>query len=265
MKKSDAHSGEIWVDGVLDGGIPGDDPGLLLGLTVFETLRTYRGVPFRLASHLDRLMASARALEITLPARTQIEADILAQCEGDVYLRYTFTGGGHRILQRQPIDPDMIGRPMRVARMPWQNPPSLPGAVKHGCRAAWILSARQNGVDEVLLVDPSGHILEANRSSVIAVIDGVLCTPPLDGRQLAGVTREALLDAARMVGVELVEKTVPAHARFDELYLASTLKELAPVISIDGEPCPGLGPYGQRLHSAFRRLVADETGYSSAD
>ena len=31
----------IWVNGERDGGIPGDDPGLLFGITAFETLRTY--------------------------------------------------------------------------------------------------------------------------------------------------------------------------------------------------------------------------------
>ncbi|MEE2786454.1 MAG: aminotransferase class IV [Myxococcota bacterium] len=259
MKDESAALDCIWIDGRVGGGIPGDDPGILLGLTVFETLRTYGAVPFRLAAHLDRLHASALALDIALPPRAQIEGEILAACADDVYLRYTLTAGGHRILQRKSIDASGVGRTMRVARMPWENPASLPGAVKHGCRAAWILAARQHGVDEVLLVDPQDQILEANRSSVVAVVDGVLCTPPLDGRQLAGVTREALLDAGRLVGLTIRECSISSRAAFDELYLASTLKELSPVVEIDGVPGPGPGPLGEHLHAAFRELVDRET------
>ena len=249
----------IWIDGQLGGGIPGDDPGILLGLTVFETLRTYGTIPFRLDAHLARLHASASALEIPLPPRTQIKNEILAVCTSNVYLRYTLTGGGHRILQRKPIDEAGVGRDVCVARMPWENPVSLPGAVKHGCRAAWILSARQKNVDEVLLVDADDNILEANRSNVFGVIDGILCTPPLDGRQLVGVTRKALLDAGRMEGLTIQERPMNSHAKFDELYLASTLKELSPVVAIDGVPGPGAGPLGHRLHQAFRELVQHES------
>ena len=251
-------SGQIWVDGVLDGAIPGDDPGILLGLTVFETLRTYDGQPFRLTQHLDRLMASIEALEIKSPSRDEIEQEILSVCEGNVYVRYTLTGGGRRILHRRAIDESRIGRKMKVARMAWQNPVSLPGAVKHGCRAAWVLAARHSNADEVLLIDPSGDILEASRSNVFAVVDGVMCTPPLDGRQLAGVTREAMLEAARQDGLLIREQPISNQSHFEEFYLASTLKELAPVVSIDGESCNGAGPQGRRLQQAFRRLVQSE-------
>ena len=247
--------GEIWVNGVLNGAVPGDDPGILLGLTVFETLRTYDGHPFRLEQHMERLVASIKALEIDAPPRRQIEQEILSVCEGNVSIRYTLTGGGCRILQRKPIDSSRIGRHMKVARMAWQNPVSLPGAVKHGCRAAWVLAARKSGADEVLLIDPSGCILEASRSNVFAVLNGVMCTPPLDGRQLAGVTREAILEAAERAGIAIKETSIAHDAPFEELYLASTLKELAPVVSIDGQPCVGAGPLGARLHAAFRELV----------
>ncbi len=250
----------VWVDGVLDGGVPGDDPGLLLGMTVFETLRTYDGVPFRLEPHLDRLCASAMALGISAPTRQEIMEELLAVCCDDVSLRYTLTGGGHRVLQRVPIESGYVGQAMRVGSMTWINPISLPGAVKHGCRAAWIIAANQRGVDEVLLVDEDGHILEANRSNVFAVVDGQLWTPPLDGRQLAGVTREALLDAAAHMAVSVREEPLPLNTDFDELYLASTLKELAPVVELNGRSLSNGGPVGRRLHQSFRELVARETG-----
>jgi branched-chain amino acid aminotransferase len=259
MTASTKELAAVWVDGVLDGGVPGDDPGLLLGMTVFETLRTYAGVPFRLGPHIDRLLASAEALRIKAPTAKEISSEIMAVCVGDVSLRYTLTGGGHKILQRAPISPGTVGRTMRVGAMTWINPLSLPGAVKHGCRAAWILAAKQRGVDEVLLIDERDNILEANRSNVFAVVDGNLWTPPLDGRQLAGVTREALLEAAADVGLEVREATLPLKTTFQELYLASTLKELAPVVELEGQALPQGGPVGRRLYDSFRGLVLRET------
>ena len=250
----------VWVDGVLGAGVPADDPGLLFGLTAFETLRTYSGVPFRLDEHLVRLLRSAEAMRIDIPAVDVIRSQILARCEGDVSLRYTVTAGGRQIIQRRAIRPGQVARDMRVAQYTWVNPESLPGAVKHGCRAAWMLAAESRQVDEILLVDPEGQILEANRSNVFAVVDGVWVTPPLDGRQLAGVTRSALLDAARRANISVHERPLSITDQFDELYLASTLKELSAVVELDGQSFEGSGPLGQELLARFRTLVDLETG-----
>jgi len=244
---------------VPNGGVPADDPGLLFGMTVFETFRTYDGIPFRLEQHLQRLVRSAAAMNIALSNLGQIKAQMMALCQGNVSIRYTVTAGGQNILQRAEIGPHIVNRTMRVASYSWVNPQALPGVVKHGCRAAWMLAAEQRGVDEVLLVDPTGHILEANRSNVFAVIDGTLVTPPLDGRQLAGVTRQALLESAAAAGLPVEETPLLAAANFEELYLVSTLKELSPVIEMDGNPLPKGGPLGRTLLSSFRELVARET------
>jgi branched-subunit amino acid aminotransferase/4-amino-4-deoxychorismate lyase len=250
----------IWVNGIRDAQIPGDDPGLLFGLTIFETLRTYDGVPFRLDAHLERLEASARVMNFSLPDRRDLRAEVLNVCVGNVSLRFTVTAGGKRILQRVPVKPGTACRPMRVAQMTWVNPVSLPGAVKHGCRAAWLLAAQSAEVDEVLLVDPDGQILEANRSNVFAVVDGIVVTPPLDGRQLAGVTRDSLLEAARRAQIPVEERSLAMDSRFQEFYLASTLKELSPVVEMNGLSILGSGPIGLALHQAFRILVAEECG-----
>jgi len=245
----------IWVNGVRDGGVPGDDLGLTRGLSVFETLRTYGTAPFGLEPHLDRLYASAETMDIALRPRAEVRQVLLDACRENVWIRYTVTAGGNWILQTAPIETARIGGPVTVASLRWNPPPELPGAVKHGSRAAWVLAARRRQVDEVLLVSPKGEILEANRSNVVAVVDGVLRTPPLDGRQLSGVTRSALLEAAATHGLTLEEGPIKIDDDFDELYLTSTLKEMAPVVAMDGRPGPGGGPIGAALHAAFRTHV----------
>ena len=250
----------ILVNGSAKEGVPGDDPGLLLGLTIFETIRCYEGGAFRLREHIDRLEASAVATGIPMPPRELIREEIAACESPGVRIRYTLTAGGNRILDAADIDPEGVGADMRLASMVWEPPPGLPGVVKHGSRAAWTLAARERDVDEILLLDAMGHVLEASRSSVVAVVGGRLRTPPLDGRQLASVTRGALIDAAGRSELAMDIAPVSLGMDMEELYLASTLKELAPVVQLDGGPGPGAGPSGARLYEAFRALVHQEQG-----
>ena len=253
-------AGRIWVDGVEGAGLPGDDPGFTRGWNAFETFRTYGYEPFRLKEHLDRLDASCDQME--LPGqRAQVEAEIQSHMFEDSVYRVTLTGGGRRVLHIFDVDVARIGAPVTSAMFPFLPVGSLPGTVKHGSRAAWMLAARQLGVTEVLFVD-EGRILEANRSNVFAVINGELWTPPLDGRQLAGITREAMIEAAARARLTLREEPVAVDAPFEELYLSSTLKELAPVVQLNGQPGPGPGPVGAALLRAFRVLVSEETGCS---
>ncbi len=246
----------ILVDGIESGVIPADDPGLLYGWTAFETLRCYGGVPFRLEQHLDRLAATCPVLALEMPDRQTLRDEVARVSGPDHRVRITLTAGGRRIVDGAPIPEGTVGRDVTVARLAFEPPQALPGSTKHGSRLAWMLAARNAGVDEVLLVDRSGHVLEANRSAVLAVAEGGLWLPPLDGRQLASVTRGAMREAAAAVGLPVREAPLPAALPVDELYLASTLKELSPVIAVDGVSGPGRGPVGTALHAAFRRLVA---------
>lgn len=247
------------INGASDGRVPSDDLGLLRGWSVFETLRTYGRRPFRLDHHLRRLQTSARLMEIPLEGLDVITAEVEALLAEDVWIRILLTGSGTRVITSEPIDPTRIGRPLRAAGVVMEPSEWMPGVVKHGCRAPWIVASRRKGVDEVFLLDRDRHILEANRSNVIAARDGALHTPPLDGRQLEGVTRGAMLDAARRVGLAVVEAPLPVDAPLEELYVCSTLKELAPVAELDGRVIsPTFGPLGRRLHQAFGDLVAAE-------
>ena len=247
----------ILVNGEAVGSIPADDHSVVHGVGVFETLRTYGSIPFRLDSHLSRLQSSAEALGIPCDVEI-IERECLQHCQPDISQRITLTGSGNRILQIRPIDASYIARSLWVA--PIESPPTLglPGTVKHTSRAPWLAAASALGVDEVLLCAQDGRILEANRSNVFAVQNGKIKTPPLDGDQLEGVTRGALMEAARSSGLPLEEAPLYSWEEFDALYLSSTLKELSPVVRLGDEELPGWEALGMALHEAFRALVAQE-------
>lgn len=244
----------LWIDGApaspdLEGLVA--DPAFAAGFAVFETLRTYGGVPFRLDVHLDRLGASAAWCGFPFD-RAAFLADLAPlRLPPESKLNLTLTGGGRRVVRVEPLDRSRVGAPVRVVTRRWTPPPWLPGRVKHTSRAGWLLPAAQAGVDEVLWEDEAGNWTEANRSNVFVVRDGVFWTPPDDGRILQGVTRDVLLEVARAIGVPVREAPVVAGPA-DELYLCSTLKELAPVVEIDGKPGPGGGPVGRAVLAAFR-------------
>lgn len=234
-----------------------DDTALTLGMGVFETLRSYGRRPFGVDIHLARLGASARfcgipwtdAVADAIRHELVVVADEIA---GESKLNVLLTGGGQRVVTAEDLDLSRAGAPVRVVTRPWIPSPWLHGRVKHTSRMAWVLAARQAGVDEVIWIAPDGVWTEANRSNVFVVRGGVFCTPPDDGRILQGVTRDAMLAAARGIGVSISEAPVPAGP-CDELYLCSTLKELGPVVEIDGYPGPGAGPIGRAVLAEFRR------------
>jgi para-aminobenzoate synthetase/4-amino-4-deoxychorismate lyase len=65
----------------------------------------------------------------------------------------------------------------------------------------------------VILGDAAG-LLETTRANVVAVEDGKLVTPPLDGRILPGVTRTVLLELARDLGIEVELRAAnPQHSQ----------------------------------------------------
>ena len=250
----------VFVNGVPDGQVPADDPAVTHGMAVFEVARTYNDVPFRLDRHLGRLAGSAKFFGIPWrQALVEIEiAQALSASSGDRSVAITLTAGGLRIVRVAPIDLARVGTPVRLASCRWTPPSWLPGWVKHTARAPWLLAVRAAAVDEVLFVDDLGYWTEASRSNLVVVRQGHAQTPPDDGRILRGVTRGALLDAAKEAGIQVVETPVLA-GHCDELYVVSTLKELAPVASLDGVNHVGPGPIGAALASAFHRLVQRET------
>ena len=231
-----------------------DDQTLLLGRGVFETLRTYEGQLYGLQEHLERLAASARTVGVGCPdleILAQEMATAASQISGEAVVRVTLTHGGHRIVRANPLM--ALPEQYRCATRVWVPPSWLPGEAKHTSRAHSVLAVESAGVDEVLWTDEDGYLLEGTRSNVFGVIDGVLVTPPLDGRLLAGVTRTALLQAAAVVGVPVCEAPLHKGAPFDELYLSSTLKELCPITELDGAAAPGGGPVGAMVSEAMRR------------
>jgi branched-subunit amino acid aminotransferase/4-amino-4-deoxychorismate lyase len=189
-----------------------------------------------------------------------LREELLQHIGEDEVARLTLTAGGRRVLELGPVDAARIRRPVRCAPCLWPTDLPVRGHAKHGARAFWAVAARRAGVEEVILHDREGRILEASRSNVIAAFDGALITPPVDGDALDGVTRRAILEAAQEAGLPLKVAPLRVDQPVEELYLCSTLKELAPVVGMASCAQEGFGPLGERLYAALRALIRRETG-----
>src|ERR671918_1817284 len=81
------------------------DDGLLRGDGAFEVIRLYRGRPFALGEHLDRIERSAAAIELPVdPAALEGEVGALLEAHGasDAQLRIVLTRGGRRARRGWP-------------------------------------------------------------------------------------------------------------------------------------------------------------------
>src|SRR6202020_3301715 len=96
--------------------------------------------------------------------------------------------------------------------------------------------AREEGFDEALLVTPHGRVLEAPTSSIFYVSDGELFTPPLDEHILASITRALVISVTGAVERSCTLEQLKAA---DEVFLASTVREVQPVSAIDDQQFGG--------------------------
>lgn len=226
------------------------DPGFTVGWTVFETLVAVSGVPDNLGAHLDRLEISCSEAGIPAHEREDVERDVhvaARKVQGNSRIRITVTAGGSRVVVATPLDTSRRHRAVTAARGVFREDPYLPGFVKHGSRAGWMVAVKRAGVDEVLLVDGKGRFVEGTTSAILAVQDGVLLTHPQDGRILGSTTCQALLERADALGIPVSMEAPDATGPWDALYIASVSRHIAPVTLLDGQRLPGWDPVGRRL------------------
>jgi branched-subunit amino acid aminotransferase/4-amino-4-deoxychorismate lyase len=107
--------------------------------------------------------------------------------------------------------------------------------------------------------------VEGSASNVVAVIGGAIVSPGRADGALAGITRSVVLEEARRLGRSVEERGVePAElGTIAELLLTSSVREVVPVVGIDGRPVgEGTpGPIGRELTERYRAVVRKETGY----
>ncbi len=246
------------------------DHGFLFGDSIYEVVRTRRGVPVTMAGHLRRLRLSADQIYLTLPwsdedLGARVREAIAAGGNEESYVRIMVTRGTGEIsllpdsctkpllilvVRPLPVPPPSVARDglsvVVVARRRNDRRALAPSA-KTGNYLNNVLAlveARRAGGEDAVLLNGEGELSEGTTSNVFLVRGGVVRTPSLDCGILAGITRDLILGALREDGIRVEEgRYGPADLRAaDEVFLTSTVRGVAPVTRLDGEPVGGGRP-----------------------
>ena len=113
-------------------------------------------------------------------------------------------------------------------------------------------AARKANCQEALLVDIDNNILEAATSNVFIIENNTMYTPPLDLGLLSGRTRSIVLKTAAKIGLDCVEKSFDLNEllKADEVFLSGSVKEILPVVKVDGSAIGSGKPGEQTLKLA---------------
>jgi branched-chain amino acid aminotransferase len=244
-----------------DAMIPLADDGLYRGDGVFEVIRLYAGRPYALDEHLDRLERSAATIDLQVE-REPLEREIATLLErfgaGDAQLRLVVTRGGRRIAATEEL-PDK-GETVSLKTVRYAPTLILNGvkSLSYGANMQATRIAQAQGADEALLVRPDGIVLEAPTSTIFWVSpEGGLRTPSIGAGILESITRAQIV---RELHVEEADFHIDDLHASHEAFLASTVREVQPVSSIDGRDLETPGPRTAGARDAFDAVIARALG-----
>lgn len=269
--------------------------GFVLGDGVWEGLRLHDGRIAFLDRHFDRLWDGAKMLRIdigltreALKTRLFDLIDANAMRDG-VHIRLMVTRGVKRSPYQDPRltigaativiipewklpRPEMLARGLNLFTVhvrrtgPAEQDQKLNSHSKLNCILACI-QAMEAGADEALMLDDRGFVATCNSTHFFIVRRGELWTSG-GGYCLAGITRDAVLRAARRAGITAYEKDFSLFDVYgaDEAFCTGTFAGLTPVARIDGrpvgeyerEPADASGPMTKRLRALYKALEAEE-------
>lgn len=265
------------------------DRGFLYGDGLFETMRVFRGKPFRWEQHLERLQGGAAFLKIKLPfAPTALRAfaDELIEKNKmpDALLRLTLSRGvGVRgYSPKGAEDPTVVmtlhpfsglslssdGKEAGGERPPrWKLitsshrlPANEPLAQFKTCNKLAQILARAEadaaGADEALLLNTDGFVVEGASSNLFWIERGAIFTPPLASGILPGVTRGVIFEICQKLGLEMCEVEIfPDRLRAaDGIFVSLSSVGIAEGIWLDGKTC-GQSPLPATLFRAYWDLL----------
>jgi D-alanine transaminase len=254
-----------------------NDRGLQFGDGVYEVVAAYEGRLYRLDQHLRRLAYSLQAVRIAFDGIDRIRTAIQEligrnKFEKETFLAYIqVTRGTHK--RGHPFPPASVLPNVYVSLSRYERHLKefnegakviLVGDTRWArCDIKTIallpnVLARQTaleaGAAEALFVR-DGMVLEGTHTSWAGIQAGRLVTPALSNYLLPGVTRAALLEFCRALGIPSEERSVPEAelSGFEELMLVGTTAEITPIIAIDGRSAGGgrPGPLTRRLQKAL--------------
>ncbi|RLG08137.1 MAG: branched-chain amino acid aminotransferase [Thaumarchaeota archaeon] len=260
------------------------DHGFLYGDGVFEGIRAYKGVIFKLKEHVERLYESAKFLKIEIPMSKEELAEAILETVRrnglkDCYIRVIVTRGVGDL----GLDPRKCDKPSIII-IAKPMPPLLGkktvsliissvrrdgiDATNHQVKSLNYLNsilakleAINAGADDAVMLDNRGFVSEATGENIFIVKDGRVMTPPPASGILLGITRNCVIELAKKLGYEVVERELTPFELItaDEVFLTGTAAEIVAVESVNGRRIGSRvpGPVTEKLIKEFEKLKGD--------
>ena len=258
------------------------------GTGCFEGVRAYNTdngpAIFRLEDHTNRLFEAAKELSIVIP----YSPEELNQVQKDIFLKNNLQEGYLRpivFLGSESLGIRATDLSVNVAVAAWEWPSYMsPEAKEAGISiikssyeqysnplhsgykiiGTYINStmalheAIRKGADEALLLDKNGYISEGSGENIFLIKDNVISTPLTD-HCLNGITRKSVIQIAKDLGYELVEKNLTYEDLLasDEAFFTGTAVEITPISNIDDNKI-GLGsrgPVTEKLQDTYSDII----------
>ena len=271
------------------------DRGFLYGDGLFETMRVFRGQPFRWQQHCERLQRGADFLKIKLPftpeALRRFADELITQNnQPDALLRLTLSRGvGVRgyspkdaenptlvmslhALPSHPLPSDGRGAGGEGGSSPprWKLitsshrlPANEPLAQFKTCNKLAQILARAEadavGADEALLLNTDGFVVEGASSNLFWIDGDTICTPPLASGILPGVTRGVVFEICEKLGLEIREAKIGAEElkRADGIFLSLSSWGIVEAMSLNGFALK-LSPWIEKIQESYHKLFGSK-------
>ena len=258
------------------------DHGLLYGDGVFEGIRSYNRLVFKLKEHIDRLFESAKSIMLTIPlTKDQFAKAVIATLKEnkltDAYIRPIVTRGigdlglDPRKCNGQPsviiiadkialYPPNLYRDGLKIVTVPTVR--NLPEALNPQIKSLNYLNnilakieAANAGCDEAIMLDSLGYVAECTGDNIFIVKGKHLYTPPQCMGTLRGITRDAVMEIAKKDKISVHEHVITRHEVYisDECFLTGTAAEVVPVVMVDGRSI-GDGKPGKTTLSLIKRF-----------
>ena len=264
------------------------DHGLLYGDGVFEGIRAYNGIVFKLKEHIDRLYQSAHPIFLKIPlTKDQLTKAVLETLRKnslkDAYIRLVVTRGVGDL----GLDPRkcpkatiiIITEPKLQLHSPkklengistyitWVRRNSV-DAASHEMKSLNYLNsilgkieANNIGADEALCLDKTGYVCEGVGENIFILQNNTLLTPSISSGALNGITRAVVIRLAKKLGYQIIERNITPNELFtaEEAFFTGTAAEIAPISKVNNRVIGSgkLGLVTRRILQEFERVIKD--------
>ena len=116
--------------------------------------------------------------------------------------------------------------------------------------------AVNRGFDEALMLDNRGYVTEASAMNIFMVKEGKIITPGTEQDILEGITRKSLIEVAKELGHEVIERNISKSELIlaDEVFLSGTAAKVIPIYQIENYHLPKEKPISSILREKLTQI-----------